>query len=541
MGRCAVTTDRLKRILAVLLVGGGLLVVVAFVVTAAKAQSEVSSGADPADAFTPVPLLPGDVAGTVEWLPEHRSGQRILDDASRTAVEGSWLRAWDAMDRAAQGDVEELELWFGGSALERVRSLAGSGVRQVAPVHRLEVTFHSDDGTVVGLDAHEVVVVRGGDGEEPLVAAESFDAVILLEDGRWRLHHLRRRSASVLHLDGGSRSVDGPIRGVNHLPRANPWGDTWVEYDPVVADADLDLVAGLGVGSVRVFLDYEALGAGTPEPTVVAAVVDYLDRAAARDIGVVVTLFDGHADRSTQRWVADRHHLEGVVGAMVGHPALLAWDLKNEPDRDDDEHGALLVRAWLRWVGSTVRSLDPSTPVTIGWASDEHAAELLDVVDLVSFHHYGTPGSLDVVIPRLAVAVGGRPVVVSEIGMPTFNSWYPHGHTEAEQAHHLDRTIDHLETAGVGWMVWTLHDVATPPPSTPGGRRAGEETTFGLFRSDRSPKPAAAVVAGGDAAPVGPLDRLDKPFTWVVLTAGVAVAGVVGAGFAGRRRRLRRP
>jgi mannan endo-1,4-beta-mannosidase len=56
-------------------------------------------------------------------------------------------------------------------------------------------------------------------------------------------------------------------------------------------------------------------------------------------------------------------HVERVVRRFAGHPALLAWELLNEPR---GIHRRASMRAWLAATAELVRSLDPSTPVTTG-------------------------------------------------------------------------------------------------------------------------------------------------------------------------------
>ncbi len=532
--------NRVKLLLASILLGIAVLGLAGAIVWATGLHRAFLTGASPADAFNEVPDVPVGIDPVVDWRPDVPS-PRDVEPATRVAVEAAWVGAFARLDTALRSDdPTDLVTSWSGAALTQVEDVlaeASGVVRQVPLAHDLQIEFYSDDGSIIELRDHGLRLVRvaeGAGGAVHIETVESWRAVLLLRDGRWRVEQLIREDVlpDTLVGDAADALADASWTGVNHLPQATPWGDTWMAFDPAVAAADLDAVRDLGMDTVRVFLPYLELGGPAPDPVLLDHVVSYLDLAEARGIGVVPTLFDGWTNRAVESWPDADRHLAVVVPTLAGHPALVAWDLKNEADRDDEVEGAAAVRAWLRHVGSTVRSLDAETPRTIGWASASSATDLLDVVEVVTFHHYGTPAELREAASAVIASAGPRPVVLGEYGLPTWNTLLPGGHGDAEQAAYIADIRTVADEVGIaGTLVWTLHDLATPPPDAGSSPwRVGAETSLGLIRADGTLKPAAAVV-GEDAdlaavARPGAVDlRLAKPF-WRLLLGVLVVVSV---------------
>ena len=127
-----------------------------------------------------------------------------------------------------------------------------------------------------------------------------------------------------------------------------------------------------------------------------------------------------------RRWSrADRERLEGyatgIVRALMDHPAVLGWDLFNEPgaghsnDLFQEEAGGTPVRddtilpsaeRLLHAAFAWVRSVDPPQPLTASvWRDDPDLVDLnryqAASSDVLSLHHYGPVEAIDGVV-RLA-------------------------------------------------------------------------------------------------------------------------------------------
>lgn len=199
--------DRLKRILgptALVL----LIVVVGLVLASlARVQERSNEGADPADALTEVPAGVPALRDVVEWQPDGELQERAVEPATRRAVEAAWTRAWQAQQRAAAGDPSLLDTWFSGPALSQVEALTGDGDTPVdlrLGTHELTIDFYSDDGSVLGLRADPVRVIRSIEtpvGPVVTVTDEAYDVVFLLEDGNWRIRQWQRTASTVVPVD----------------------------------------------------------------------------------------------------------------------------------------------------------------------------------------------------------------------------------------------------------------------------------------------------------------------------------------------------
>ncbi len=255
-------------------------------------------------------------------------------------------------------------------------------------------------------------------------------------------------------------------------------------FDPTTIERELDLAAGLGFTSVRVFLhdllwDHDRAG-----------LLERLDRflgiAAARRMGTLLVLFDGVWDPyprwgpqpeprpgvHNSRWVQSpgarllgdpaRHdalapYVQGLLEHCRDDPRIDGWDLFNEPDNPNPAYAAeeipdkgarslqLLAKAfaWARDVG-------PSQPLTAGvwrgsWSDPVALSEMdcfcLEHSDIVSFHHYG---ELEALQQRVeALRRYGRPIWCTE--------WLARG-----MGSHFDPHLAWLKREGVGAYCWGL-------------------------------------------------------------------------------------
>jgi hypothetical protein len=552
--------SEVHRVKQVLVLAIGLLVAIAGLLVVRQLADVVlraSTGADPASIFNEPIQAPVELLEVIEWQPDPPRDGRRLEPTARDRITESYAQAWSSLDRSGRGDPEApIDVYFSGPALEAAREASGSGaaVALVQLDHQLELQFYSDDGQVVALEVGARMVRLIGEGEQQIVvpSTERFDVVMLLEDGNWRIQQLTSVPAGgPAEMDDAAdtrrrESVDAlasmPMRGVNTVT-IDGEDRTWSAATTATVEEDLDLVGDLGLDTVRVFVSGPEFA-----PLDIERVVLALDGAAARGQRVVLTLFDGSADHSPSRWASTPAYLERVVGTLAGHPAIAAWDLKNEPDRDDERSGgAAVVDAWLGEVADHVRRLDPMTPITIGWSTPGEATRLADRVDIVSFHHFGSADELRSSVDRLRYELGDRPLLLSEFGTATWRGLL-RGEQETfrgRQLRDLIATAEDLDLAG--WLVWVLRDPADPPDVGGGPWADRAELSHGVVRSDGTPRKhsVAAIVTRGTAdigAPsVAERIRGVAPTAVLLVVAAMVAAAVVVAvrRIGGRRRRLR--
>lgn len=278
-----------------------------------------------------------------------------------------------------------------------------------------------------------------------------------------------------LTLAVGGRPLE--IRGVNYLrhsaedparcPELQFGADANCPYEQQAIEADMVALRGLGVNTVRVFLNYYAFGgaratnpAYDPAPAL-ANLEQLIDAANRQGIYVLPVLLvkypqDGFGPAAYAQ--ALQLHVRPVVQRFAGRPGLLGWDLFNEPDLggpvdarcwdwDNGDYAGCLPLAnerigFLTLLGDEVRRLDPGQLVTVslGFAKNyvepaEADAQLAPLVDFFAFHYYdddpydsgryaqhwyygaGFPADLQRSIAELTAL--GKPVLVTEIGFPT--------------------------------------------------------------------------------------------------------------------------
>lgn len=530
------------------LVGAGL---------AARWFGSITTSETTNEVFNAAAVLPPELVEAVEWQPDSPDLKRAMEPLTRDDVTSTWIRAWEQMSIVAQtGDTTGLEVYFSDSALEGLLGSTGDTserpVRQLG--HELRVDFYSQDGQVIGLSAEQVDLVRSVEVQGALgwmQTEESYDAVLLLEDGNWRIHHWVRRSGqqrwwtdpAPASTDQNAVAAASELRGINYYPRDTPFDAFWPNYEASTVAADLDLVVDARLDSVRIFLPFDELGGRWTTIDDLAPVLDFLDQAHQRDLGVVVTLFDGRTDHRTDKWDSDGKHIETVVSTLADHPALLMWDLKNEPDRDIGANGVdeQLLYGWIGHVAHLVRLFDAETPTTVGWSTPSAALAAPIHTDVVSFHYYGAADQLATWGQTLIDHSQGRPLALTEFGLPTWNSVFPGGHTEQEQARYIADVLDASSEVGIdATMVWTLWDLAEAPGDA-GIKpwKTGPQKALGLLRADGTPKPAFdAVNPNGDLSTVpsiGMFHRFTKTFWRLVLVGAVVVVGAVA--ITSRRRR----
>jgi hypothetical protein len=278
-------------------------------------------------------------------------------------------------------------------------------------------------------------------------------------------------------LLAGGASLE--VRGVNYIapsgadharcPAIQFGADPNCPWDIAPIRADFARLRGLGVNTVRVFLNYYVFGgARAADPgyrmdQALAHLDALIAEAQAHDLYVLPVLL---AKYPQDRFGPDAYataldlHVRPVVQHLAGRSGLIMWDLFNEPDigspvdqRCWDWDNAdfplcfQLAQERLRFVKAVrdeVKRLDPDrlTTVSLAFAKNyfepkEADLRMADLVDVFTFHYYdndpydsgryaahwyygqGFPADLSRSIGELEALKLGRPVVVTEIGFPT--------------------------------------------------------------------------------------------------------------------------
>ncbi|MGH9132429.1 MAG: glycoside hydrolase 5 family protein [Ilumatobacteraceae bacterium] len=274
-------------------------------------------------------------------------------------------------------------------------------------------------------------------------------------------------------MPGGDANGAGRFRlGCNYWPlnKAMSW---WSDFDAGEVGDEFDVIAGLGMDCVRVFLLWDDW---MPAPDTVSTrcLGDFgtvCDVAASRGLELDVTFFTGHM--SGPNWspgwlltpggpsptpnprrvvsggrvvgesyrnpfddrdaiAAERLLLATVVGEYRDHPAIWLWNLGNEPDLFAWPASPAAGRAWVREMCTLVHDIDPEHPVTCGLhvdslVTDNHlrVRDVFAETDVAVMHGYPmyaswarNPLDPDYVpfVCALVSAMCGEPVLAEEWG-----------------------------------------------------------------------------------------------------------------------------
>eukprot|EP01036_Dinobryon_divergens_P060382 gene60382-80535_t len=133
-------------------------------------------------------------------------------------------------------------------------------------------------------------------------------------------------------------------------------------------------------------------------------------------------------------------YVKAVLGTFKNDPAILLWDLYNEPTNGGLGSATFpLLRKTIKWA----REVNPSQPVSIDvWNGDKRLNDIaLPASDIITFHNYGNKEALTKQIKELQQY--NRPIICTE--------WMnrPHGSTIANN-------LEVFYNEKVGCMLWGL-------------------------------------------------------------------------------------
>jgi hypothetical protein len=327
-------------------------------------------------------------------------------------------------------------------------------------------------------------------------------------------HYLRRADRSFLPVGAHYVPVEGPDW---------PW-----RVGPESFDRAFAQMAAHGMDAVRIDLLWAAI---EPEPgRYDEAHLEQLDRVleAARRHGVLLhpTLFIGgevgaafwdvpwrggrHAHRDPELRELQRAHAAMLARRWRGDPAIVAWDLTDEPpfwifpDTTDDD-----ARAWTDVLADAIRAEDPEHLITIGTSEEDtgwgafRADVVADRLDFACVHPYpiyheelfpdallSTRMTLAGAFETALAAGAGKPVMVHEYGAS--NAQF-----EPEAIAAYDRLLAwaSLGRGAIGFFAWCWTDAELPAFSRVPYVRAPHETQFGVTDRTGELRPRGHVLA----------------------------------------------
>jgi Cellulase (glycosyl hydrolase family 5) len=306
----------------------------------------------------------------------------------------------------------------------------------------------------------------------------------------------------------GRLAAVATAKQMNYYPSASGWTKMWTDFDPATIDGDLATARELGADSVRAIIFPNLFGFPTPKAEYTAKLAQFVSLAANNGLTVKITMFDwwtGYAD------VANSIAWANAILAPYRYDArIIAIGLQNEMDP-----GNATALAWARKLIPAVRASTPAIPITISVGGAAGATGLAQLrnglagtpLDYFDYHFYDNSERALPTIRDAKAAVAPAPLVIGETGVSTLTA------TDGEQAAYLARVFQAAAAAGVRSVApWTLNDFAAGAIPESAVAQMPAQYRFGLFRTDGSAKPAAAVVRAAWTGTAYPATLLDLGF-----------------------------
>ncbi len=315
------------------------------------------------------------------------------------------------------------------------------------------------------------------------------------------------------------------IRGINYYTKGKVWNDFWSGFDAAEVRRDLGTARSMGFNCVRIFLQYDSFGRENLDNGAAAKLSMVLSAAADEGLRVIVTLFDRIDPRtfySSWNYHKIDKHLESLVPLFSNDPAILCWDVKNEPDLDYGFNlNSGVVNECISRMITKVRSLDPNHLITVGYLNPPPGNATAEC-DILSFHFYAAAEKLPAAIDSAKFIAKGRPVLLEEFGFTTSGIRSFRAPANEVQDDYFSSVLASVFGGDIdGFFVWTLYD-------HPNGTKIEErERHFGMIGLDGSVKPASKLIP--KRMIIYP-DRVYVPCTDATGTVKIAIYNDVEAG-----------
>lgn len=418
---------------------------------------------------------------------------RKMEEATYSKINKDYLASNYYQAKAIQsGKTEGLKDYFTKNTRLHINKLITAYDNQPLTLlsttieHFNKIHFYSEDGTIVSMKDETISYQEWRDAnQDPIVTnydTSSYDVMLLLEDNFWRVRH-KVKTGNTLTLKTTLDSLDKPkawiqesqiilsdsvfrIKGINYYPQKFPWQKMWEHFDEIDFASDFEIIKSLGFNTIRIFVPYDYFGKANVADQELQKLIQIMDLAKNHDLKVIVTLFDFFLEYDVANWTLADRHAEIVVNTLKDHPALLAWDIKNEPDLDFENLGQSVVNQWLDFMIKRVKGYDPNGLITIGWSQPEQMHHLNEQLDFLSFHFYRDPTELSAFLEDNKF---DKPLFLGETGKHTFSKWwFPFSKSQEDQHDYYQQIMDIGQQYQLHYAIWTLYDFKNVPDNVAG-------------------------------------------------------------------------
>ena len=444
----------------------------------------------------------------MDWASLKNEG-RPISEQTLIEIENDYLDAWYVKHIAYKTNQKAgIKDYYTENARKNIYQYVDLNKKENVTVesttlnHNPTLEFYSEDGQLAVLTDENVKEYKRIYKENNLIleANESatYKVILLLEDGFWRIRHMVKEdiiksdTIDVNKVSDFNETYQN-LKGINYYPQKTPWDMFGDKFDIDVISKDLKLISKTGLNSIRIFVPYEDFGKAHVKPEKLEKLKQVMDAADSNQLKVMVTLFDFYGDYSVLDWTLNQRHAETIVSQFKNHNALLAWDIKNEPNLDFESRKETKVISWLKHMIQLVKSIDQNHPVTIGWSDAESANILKDELDFISFHYYQKIDNLESIYQSLKTEIPTKPVVITEFGKSSYSGlWNLYSGSEKDQADYYQTIQNIFSKNNMSFMSWTLYDFSEIPKEVVGRLpwRKEAQKHFGFISENGETKPA---------------------------------------------------
>lgn len=443
----------------------------------------------------------------VEWVNTNSLG-RPMEEQTLLKIQKDYLSAWHVRNQAFMNNEKQgIADYYTDSIREKIYKIIdlnkanGTTIEGTTLEHHPTLQFYSADGKLIVFTDRNVVSFNQVFKDQMLVGqkrdSSTYKVMMLLEDGFWRIRHMvevhepLKNDSIVTDTSKEKLSEISESKGVNYYPKDSPWAMFGDNFNEGTIDKDFSILHKMGLNTVRLFVPYKAFGKANVEEQKLDQLTRTLDIASTHKLKVIVTLFDFYGDYDIRDWTLTHRHAEQVVTALKDHAALLAWDIKNEPDLDFESRGEELVMAWLDQLVLFVKIWDKNHPVTIGWSNPDVAVQLSKEVDFVSFHYYNEASQFKVAFDKLQNSIPDKVLVLQEYGYSSYDGiWNAYQGDQNDQANYYKEMQAIMENKKIPFLFWTMYDFEEVPTNVVGSLpwRRERQKYFGFLDMDGNPK-----------------------------------------------------
>ncbi len=442
---------------------------------------------------------------------------RKMEKNTLGKIERDYLFSWHIKNKALQNNTPKgIDDYYTMNTRDNLYKVIQHNKAQEITIenttlkHFPELEFYSEDGQLVVFTDKNVIEFQKIYLNKKLLTTvqdtATYKVMMLLEDGYWRVRHFQKMEPSPFVKDSIQPEPEYSIqedkilknkkqfviKGINYYPKNSAWDTFGEQFHKDTIAKDFDIIKKSNLNSIRVFIQYDDFGKANINPEKMVKLKTLLDLAAAKNLGVMVTLFDFYSDYSLDSWTLTHRHAEQIVSTFKDHKAIIAWDLKNEPNLDFENRGKENVLQWLDHMVTVIRENDPNHLITIGWSNSVAASQLADKVDFVSYHFYNDIKHLEYETNTLIKTVK-KPVVIQEFGVPSYGGiWNLWESSLENQAQYHQKMQAYFKKNNYSFMSWTLYDFPKVPDQVAGKWpwQKNRQKQFGFIDVKGKNKPA---------------------------------------------------